>query len=205
MRPYARFLGVPLGVVRSAEEGRDTTYSNVKLLSDALGLELYVGPPRTLQPAPEVEVDGESFATVARHDAQAAAGGGAINFDGTPIDHLAFSKSWLAQNNINPAACVLLTVRGKSMEPSMQDGDLLMVDRQRKSIKSGKVYVYNEPDNGTRVKRLELVNEPQSMLLVHSDNPDKANYPTEYVMNENIDAISQSIVGEVIWSGHKWN
>ena len=87
----------------------------------------------------------------------------------------------------------------------MHDGDLLMVDRQRTSIKSGKVYVYNEPDNGTRVKRLEIVKKPQNMLLVHSDNSDKANYPTEYVMGDDVDAISQSIVGEVIWSGHKWD
>jgi len=45
LRPFARRLNLPIGVLRSVLDDRDISVSNLKLLSDAFGLELYVGPP----------------------------------------------------------------------------------------------------------------------------------------------------------------
>ena len=172
------------------------------MLCDALDLEFYIGPPRDLTPPPEVDVDGHLFATVARHEADAAAGGGFVNFEGPPVDYLAFSKGWLAQNGIRPGASVLINARGRSMEPSIYDGDLVMIDRRRREIRNGRIYVYNDPADGTRIKRLEVV--PGHTIIVRSDNPDREEFPPEYHTGDAMNAITANLVGEVVWSGHKW-
>lgn len=203
IRPFARKIGVPVGVVRSAEARRDLSASSLQMLCNALSFEFYIGPPREITPAPEVNVDGSRFATVARHDASASAGGGFVNFDEAPIDHLAFSKTWLMQNGIQPGASVLINARGRSMEPSIYDGDLVMIDRRKREVRNGRIYVYNDPADGTRVKRLEVV--PGHAIIVRSDNPDQKEFPPEYHTEDAMNAIAQNIIGEVVWSGHKWN
>lgn len=175
---------------------------SLEKLAEVLDLELYFGPPRDLTPPPEVDVDGSRFATVARHDASASAGGGFVNFDEAPIDHLAFSKTWLTQNGIQPGASVLINARGQSMEPSIYDGDLVMIDRRKREVRNGRIYVYNDPAYGTRVKRLEVV--PGHAIIVRSDNPDQKEFPPEYHTGDAMNAIAQNIIGEVVWSGHKW-
>ncbi len=176
---------------------------SLEKLAAVLDLELYFGPPRDITEAPEVDVDGSRFATVARHDCFAAAGGGFVNFDEPPIDHLAFSKTWLMQNGIHPGSCVLINARGQSMEPSIYDGDLVMIDRRKRDIRNGRIYVYNDPTDGTRIKRLEVV--PGHTIIVRSDNHDQKEFPPEYHTAEAMNAISSGIIGEVVWSGHKWN
>lgn len=199
--------GLPSDAIRNVLRPREgsksgPTYSRVAEICDVLGLELYVGPPREITPAPEVDVDGQRFATIVRHDATAAAGGGYVNFDNPPVDHLAFSKTWLRQNGIQAGSCSLINAFGESMEPSIWDGDLIMIDHRKTEISNRRVYVYNDPENGTRVKRLEL---SDGVIAVHSDNPDKQEFPTEYHTGDAMNAISQNIVGQVVWSGHKWN
>lgn len=176
---------------------------SLEKLAEVLDLELYFGPPRDLTPPPEVDVDGSRFATVARHDASASASGGFVNFDEAPIDHLAFSNTWLTQNGIQPGASVLINARGQSMEPSIYDGDLVMIDRRKREVRNGRIYVYNDPADGTRVKRLEVV--PGHAIIVRSDNPDQKEFPPEYHTGDAMNAIAQNIIGEVVWSGHKWN
>lgn len=170
--------------------------------AEQIAEDFYAKNPDAVPQEREFELDGQRFAAVARHDASAAAGGGYVNFDNTPIDHLAFSSNWLAQNGINAGSCSLINAFGKSMEPSIWDGDLIMIDHRKIEISNRRVYVYNDPDNGTRVKRLEL---SADVIAVHSDNPDKQEFPTEYHTGDAMNAISQNIIGEVVWSGHKWN
>lgn len=169
--------------------------------AEQIAAEFYANNPDAIEPSREFELDGQKFATVARHDANAAAGGGYVNFDEEPIDHLAFSSTWLQQNGIQAGSCSLINAFGKSMEPSIWDGDLIMIDHRKKEISNRRIYVYNDPDNGTRVKRLELSDD---VIAVHSDNPDKQEFPTEYHTGATMNAVSQNIVGQVVWSGHKW-
>ncbi len=201
LRPFASRIDVPLGQVRGVIEGRNVSFDTIQKLADKLALEFYIGPPRSPIPAPEIDIDGQNFSTVPRHDAAAAAGGGVINFDAPPIDHLALSKTWLLQNGIRAEACSLISAIGQSMEPSIYDGDLIMIDHRKRDIHNRRIYVFNDRTNGTRIKRLEL---SKDVIAVHSDNPDKQEFPTEYHTGEEMNAISQNIIGEVVWSGHKW-
>ncbi len=121
-----------------------------------------------------------------------------INLDAPPIDHLAFSKRWLEQNGISAGDSVLINVRGDSMEPSIYDGDLVMIDRRKTHIRSGRIYAVRESDS-LRIKRLELI--PDAAIILRSDNP---KYPPEHRIGEAMNDISLGVIGEVVWSGHKW-
>ena len=199
-----RANGLPADAIRSilrGEKKSGTTLNKAKEVCDALGLEFYIGPKREVTAAPSTTVAGENFSTVARFDAAGAAGEGMINLDGPPIDHLAFSKRWLEQNGINAGDCVLINVSGDSMKPGIHDGDLVMIDRRKTAIRSGKIYVFRDGDS-LRIKRLELV--VGAAIILRSDSPDQERFPPEQRTGAAMNDISQNLVGEVVWSCHKW-
>lgn len=202
-KPFAieREFGLPQDAVRNVLRGAKkagTPLNRAKEICDALGLEFYIGERRDIAPAPSTIVSGEQFDTVARHDVAGAAGDGMINLDGPPIDHLAFSKRWLAQNGISAGDSVLINVRGDSMEPSLYDGDLVMIDRRKTLIRSGQIYAFRDGDT-LRIKRIEVI--PRTALILRSDNP---KHPPEHRTGEAMNGISQNILGQIVWSGHTW-
>lgn len=182
----------------SRSDEKRYSYQALERLAEVLDLEIYFGPKRDLTPAASTIVSGEEFKTVARYDAAGAAGNGAINFDGPPIDHLAFSKRWLEQNGISAGDSILINVRGDSMEPSIYDGDLVMIDRRKTQIRSGRIYAFREGES-LRIKRLELI--PDAAIILRSDNP---KYLPEHRVGPAMNTISEGLIGEVVWSGHKW-
>ncbi|MDD9731881.1 S24/S26 family peptidase [Mameliella sp. AT18] len=186
---------------RRSEQGRPHAIESLQALAEVLGLEFYIGPPRATEAT--AELDGERFATIARYEASAAAGHGVVNLDAPPKDHLAVPRDWMIETGIRPDRCILITAKGESMAPAISNGDLVMIDRHRKEITSGKLYVYNDPDNGTRIKRLEFI-PGAATIIARSDNPDQKRYPPEYHTGPAMNAISQNILGEVVWSGHLW-
>ncbi|NVK84811.1 MAG: hypothetical protein HWE21_10855 [Cytophagia bacterium] len=185
---------------RRAAKGQPHPIENLKALAEVLGIEFYFGPPRIS--ADVTSVDGERFATVPRYAVNAAAGGGHVNPDEEPIDHLAFSRDWMIQNGILPEKCILITAKGESMAPAISDGDLVMIDLRKTEIVSGKVYVYNDPNDGNRVKRLEVV--PGAAIIVRSDNANGRQFAPEFHVGEEMNKISENVLGEVVWSGHTW-
>jgi hypothetical protein len=186
------------GVVRADQKRAIPNVEKAQQIAHALGLEFYIGPPREAPPAAPTMVDGSLFDTVARFDAAGSAGNGALNLDGPPIDHLAFSKRWLAQNGISAGDSLLINVRGDSMEPSLYDGDLVMIDRRKTHIRSGQIYAFCDGDT-LRIKRIEII--PGTALILRSDNP---KYPPEHRTGEAMNGISQNILGQIVWSGHTW-
>lgn len=197
--------GLPADAIRNvlrSSKKAGPTLGRVEEICDALGLELYIGVPRETGPLKMTEVAGEKFAAVARYEAKAAAGGGAINFDDPPIDYLAFSRAWLESQDIRASSAVLLTVSGDSMAPTLNDGDLVMIDRSRTKLRSGHVYVFNDPENGTRLKRLQVLKG--SGIMIRSDSPDQEAHPPEFRPADAADKIALGLIGEVVWSAHTW-
>lgn len=203
---FASSVGSSNALFKNLRKGSMPSIDRLNAILLEMGETLVIGDIEALAPEnpypSETALEGLPFVTVARFDARAAAGGGVVNFDAEPVDHLAFSKPWLRQNGIQAGSCSLINAFGKSMEPSIWDGDLIMIDHRRTEINNRRLYVYNDPDNGTRVKRLEL---SADVIAVHSDNPDKQEFPTEYHTGSAMNAISENIIGEVVWSGHKWS
>ncbi|WP_296639113.1 S24 family peptidase [Roseinatronobacter sp.] len=194
LRPFAAKASVPVGVVRSMLGDHDPRMSSAIRLAEALGLNLYVGS----EPAPTTTVDGTEFDTIRRFDVSAAAGDGMINPEGDPVDHLAFSKRWLASQGVSPGDSLLITVRGDSMEPAIYHGDLVMIDQRKTHIRSGKIYAFRDGD-ALRLKRIEVI--PDTALILRSDNP---KHPPDHRIGEAMNHVSQNILGQVVWSGHNW-
>ena len=169
-------------------------WSALEKLAAVLDLELYFGPHRELDPSAPVELDGTQFAAVPRYGAKLSAGPG-TNHDGDmSVGAIAFRRDWLARENISASSAMVLTVKGDSMAPTLCDGDLVMIDRNRIVPKGRKIYALIGPDGEARVKRIERL--PRALLL-HSDNE---NFPTELVSPDEAERVQ--ILGQVVWWGH---
>ncbi|MDT8856468.1 helix-turn-helix transcriptional regulator [Paracoccaceae bacterium Fryx2] len=192
--------GFPQGYIRGVvrDDGKRAVPSIEKAssIATALGLEIYVGPPRATGPVETVVLGNEDFTAVPRLDARLSAGPGAENGDSSVLEKLAFRRDWLDRMGVSPSKAVLVQVKGDSMEPGLHDGDLALIDTNRTTVRSGHVYAITDTDGSTRVKRLDLVDNG---LILRSDAPA---YPVEFRPCD--DANRVHIIGQVVWSGHTW-
>lgn len=102
-----------------------------------------------------------------------------------------FKRSTFREASADPANCRCVRVQGDSMEPTINDGDSVVIDCGTfEHIIDGKVYAFVDPDNGLRIKRLR---RKSRSLIVHSDNPQ---YSDEIIEGEDMNRLK--IVGRVI-------
>lgn len=181
--------------LRMPREGdKRYNWTALEKLAEVLDLELYFGPRRERGPIVVTEIAGEQYAAVRRFDASLSAGPGTDNIGELTAGAIAFRRDWLTRQGISPAQAIVLNVRGRSMQPTLWDGDLVMVDQRRTAPVNRRIYALVGPDGEARVKRLERL--PDALLL-HSDNGE---FPTELVPPADANRIR--ILGEVVWWGH---
>jgi phage repressor protein C with HTH and peptisase S24 domain len=171
----------------------------LEALATALGLEYSFGQPKTRNKSPEVvvRIDSQDYASIPLYGVEASAGPGAENHGAEIVDELAFQRAWLRKMNVRPADACLMRVRGDSMTPGLRDGDVVLVNRGRTSIRNGRVYAFVDLDQQARIKRLERLDD--STLLIRSDNPDHTSE-----LRRGTDMNRVEMIGEVVWSGHNW-
>lgn len=180
--------------VRRGSGSRNHPIENLQAIAQHLGLEFYIGPPRTVGGGPNADVASSDFASVPRYNAQLSAGPGANHDGDLSTGAIAFRRDWLAREGISPASAMVLPVKGDSMAPTLCDGDLVMIDRRKVTPTGRKIYAMIGPDGEARVKRIERL---PTALLLHSDND---GFPTELVAPADADRIR--ILGQVVWWGH---
>lgn len=90
--------------------------------------------------------------------------------DSNPIS---FRKEWFMANGYRPEMLIAIDVKGDSMEPTMSEGDTVVINTADKAPKDGKIYAVNYEGEAV-IKRLER-NIGQWWLV--SDNPDQRQYP----------------------------
>lgn len=129
------------------------------------------------------------WADIPRLPLGASAGPGTLAQDAAPTDRLRFSGRWLRQQGLEPAMLSVIEVEGDSMEPTLRDGDEILVDRSPRPLRSGLHVI--RLDDVLLVKRLE----PGSAgsLLVISDNPA---YPRMERPRAEV-----AVIGRVVWKG----
>jgi len=142
-----------------------------------------------------------AFAPVPVLDAAVAAGGGAENADEPVIAHLAFRRDWLNRIGVSPGHAIIARAKGRSMEPTIHDGDMVLIDRGANTVparsrdpadtRPARIYALRD-DGGARVKRLELA--ARGLLALMSDNTD---FPPEFRPVSEV-----QILGRVVWWGH---
>lgn len=144
-----------------------------------------------LQIVGDTELPG--FTLVPRLDVQASAGNGSLAWSEEPVDFLAFQESWLRARNIHPKYARVLTTKGDSMEPTIRDGDVLLVDTSIDRIRDNSIYIVVF-DGFVLVKRIHGRSDGSVMLI--SDNE---RYPPETVLAHEVPNIH--VAGRVMWFG----
>ena len=196
---YGLGRGYLWGVVRTDSKRAVPNLLKAEAICDALGLELKIGPKGHKDDTPNADMT--AFAQIPLHDALLAAGGGAVNGDAAIIDHLAFRKSWLTRVGTSPNSAVLARASGDSMAPTINDGDMLLIDRSKqppsprqRGLKDTRpAPIYAVLDDGTaRVKRVEMAPGEHWALL--SDNPV---FAPEFRPLKAVE-----FIGKVVWWGH---
>lgn len=140
--------------------------------------------------------DDGRYAFVPQYDAKAAAGLGSENPHVEIHSTLAFKRDWLKAKGAKPESLAVIYAEGQSMWPTINDGDVLLVDRSRIEPADGQVFVLAGSD-GAIVKR--LVQGSLGQWLLRSDNDDKEEYPDRYHLRSN--GNEHRIIGKVIWRG----
>ena len=122
-------------------------------------------------------------------EADVAAGGGAVNLDEAPVrGYLAFQRAWLDRHALDPTQCVVIEVRGESMEPTLPEGCSILVDGTRRRWRQGRIFVFLTGD-GLIVKRARECEAGERLLA--SDHPAWAPIALPD---------DASILGEVAWT-----
>lgn len=114
----------------------------------------------------------------AYEEIQAGMGRGVANGLETVTDKHSYSQNWLEKNGLDPTRLRRIRGRGRSMEPTIFDGDMVLINLDEKKIVDGKVYAFRVDDE-IRIKR--LYRQLDGRVRVASDNPDKTTYPDEYL------------------------
>jgi phage repressor protein C with HTH and peptisase S24 domain len=171
--------------------------AGLQKLADVLDLEFYFGPKRYAEPELVTTIGSDDFTPVRVYTAEASAGPGLLNPEEDRIGTLAFKRTWLQQIGLNPAKSSILRVKGDSMEPTIKDGSIILVDEQKKQPVGNSIFAFIEDDE-LRIKRLDVIDGGKSKVLtITSDNPD---YPSEVRINSDINKLR--VLGQVVWTGY---
>tara|TARA_R110002020_G_scaffold47651_1_gene135552 strand:+ start:9074 stop:9763 length:690 start_codon:yes stop_codon:yes gene_type:complete len=134
--------------------------------------------------------------TIPRYAIQASAGGGAVVLSEEVEDHFTVSRDWLARYLPKGAKVGIIEARGDSMEPTIADGDILILNFSIDSsvVNDGGVFVISV-DGVLLVKRLQVTVDGH--ILIRSDND---LYEQEKVTREFADE-RITVHAKVVWSG----
>lgn len=124
-------------------------------------------------------------------DAAVSAGHGAAN-EGTQGRRmgLAFRAESLRRKGINPQTSAVIPVRGRSMEPLLSSGDVVLFDKSQIRIHDGEVYVVHW--NGDELVKV-LRPLPGGHIMLASKNPEFA--PIEITPTDD----EFRVLGRVMW------
>lgn len=130
---------------------------------------------------------------VPRYDASLAAGAGAWNEGKRRLDDIPFTVEFFRKRFNRPTGSgfAIVAARGDSMEGTIGDGDLMMIDETDTRISDG-IFGF-VLDGEARVKRFRRLIDGVAII---SDNPA---YPPEEVTGDRVRDIQ--IIGRVRWVG----
>lgn len=135
----------------------------------------------------------EEYIRVNVYDIEAAAGSGSVVENNEIANKLAFKRSWIrSSSNASSDDLAVITVSGDSMNPTLYNGDHILVDMTLTSLKNDGIYVLRN-DDMILVKRITL-NPVTKLCTIKSDN----NF---YESWEGCQPDDLDILGRVIWMG----
>ena len=145
----------------------DPTRTNLVKIAEASGvsldwLALGVGNMDGVEPqAKKSEVNliasnDETFSVIEDfREVRISAGGGGFNDEYKPYQTTKVEKAWLDSRRLKAEDCAMFLVSGDSMYPTLKDGEEIIVDRSKKELKDGKIFVLNN-EGAMLVKKVQI-------------------------------------------------
>jgi len=146
---------------------------------------IYVDPTAPRHPSNDDDIAIQKLAF------RASAGRGTLAVD-EAADYMRFPRAILDHVGVRPENARLMQASGESMAPTINDGDLLLIDVSSKTIAEGKVYAFSIGEEAF-VKRLRVIGR---RVLIRADN--QALYPGEETAPPDLPL---RIYGRVKWAG----
>jgi phage repressor protein C with HTH and peptisase S24 domain len=193
---YAKALGVSeewlrYGISEARSDARHLLKSNAEELAvkfgdtkkEGLGLDSS-GLGESARPV---------FVDIPVYDIYFSAGPGCFFDSAEILRHHSISLEYLDKYNLSSKNASVFTVKGESMEHTLNDGDTILVDRSINKPKNNKVFAFSF-DGELKVKR--FFHQLDGSWRISSDNEDKNRYQDEFVYNAKINELD--IVGQVL-------
>ena len=141
----------------------------------------------------EIEEFNEEYVLIPGYQISVSLGHGAIN-DDTPVKRqLAFRRNWLRFRKLSAGDLAVVFAHGDSMEPTINNGNTILVDMSDKKLKDGSIYVLRFGEY-LYAKRLQQRFDGSVCLI--SDNKE---YDDQIVKSDELDQLA--IIGKVVWIG----
>lgn len=186
----------PTGIRDMIQRGSSPRIDTAMELASALGVS--VGYLLGEVNNSDTSLHTEGFRLIDVYDIRASAGPGAIVVETSrtePMYQLAFRERWLEKiTSARDEDLAVLFTDGDSMEPTLRDGDTMLVDKSQTNIRRPGIYVIGF-EGTLNVKRIS-VNELDRTIVISSDNPTY----TSYTARPDDDF---QVLGRVIWVGRK--
>lgn len=181
--------------IANYEKGREPSVADLRIIARELGISIM-----DLIEGNEVrdEIPDDEYAMIPQYTAQGSTGNGTMNEHVEVKGGLAFKKDWLARMRLRPQFLRVLYASGNSMLPTINDGDVLLLDESQIEPRNGHVFAILRPDGHLIVKRL-IQHDLTGAWIIRSDNSDKSIFPD---INASMHEMGEvAIVGRVVWHG----
>jgi transcriptional regulator with XRE-family HTH domain len=111
---------------------------------------------------------------------------------------ISFKKEWIKKNlNTDTKNVRAIKIAGDYMSPTLQNGDIALVDISKKSPNPPGIYVVHD-GVGLAAKRLECVNKAdETIIFITPDNKNYKSYESKLA--------ETNIIGKIIWFSRAMN
>lgn len=140
-------------------------------------------------------MNDDDYAFVTQYAAALEGGTGSHNDHVEIKGTLAFKKAWLKAKRLRADKLMVIYADGVSMQPTINAGDVILLDETRKDPVDGELFGLKLPNGNDIVKRLRKDSKTGEWLIT-SDNPE---FKPFGFADE--DGLEVKILGRVVWRG----
>ncbi|MEL5336777.1 S24 family peptidase [Serratia nevei] len=143
-------------------------------------------------------IDDDELVELPLLDVRFSAGDGTYDMVEKAASTFTFRRQFLHEMGVSTSAAKLVKISGSSMEPRLQDGDIVGINTDDTRIREGKTYAIRH-GNLLRVK--VLIEHPDGGVTIRSLNKDE--YGDEHLSYQQRKE-QLVVLGRVFWSSSAW-
>lgn len=139
------------------------------------------------------DASSDDYVMIDQYDVAGSCGSGALIGDVVVKGGIAFKRDWIQAMGVKSDNLATAYAQGNSMSPTIEDGQVLLIDTAAIQPQSTKIYMICI-DEQLYIKR--LINLYDKWVM-RSDNPDKSSYPDIELRGDTMSKVD--IQGRVVW------